>query len=47
MTAQEHAYKCQHETILADLNRYMATMRLVRQADEVQWVSKFLKFSTG
>ena len=24
MTTQEHAYKSQHETILADMNLYMA-----------------------
>ena len=29
ITAKEHAYESQHETILADFNRYMATMHLI------------------
>ena len=29
ITAQEHPYESQHETILADLNRYMTATRLV------------------
>ena len=28
-TAQKHAYKSQHETILADLNQYMTKTHLV------------------
>ena len=29
ITAQEHTYKSQHETILANLNQYKTVMRLV------------------